>query len=116
MKKFYIKHILLFILMIIQIVIFSSYSKDKEDITDDKNIIKSSYEKKDIDKVFNDFKGIKGVKINSIFNEDKTKIDLDFKGDKKTLINFIDNIYEYNVSDYEIRYENEKFLLRLSFE
>lgn len=116
MKKLYIKHILLVILMIIQVLIFSTYNKDKEDIIADKNIIKSSYEKKDIDKVFNDFKGIKGVKINSISNEDKTKIDVDFKGDKKSLINFIDNIKGYNVSDYEIRYENKKFLLNLSFE
>ena len=102
MKKLYIKHILLVMLMIIQIFIFSTYNKDKENA--------------DIYKVFNDFKGIKGVKINSISNEDKTKIDIDFKGDKKNLIKFMDNIYEYNVSDYEIRYENEKFLLNLSFE
>ena len=116
MKKLYIKHILLVMLMIIQIFIFSTYNKDKENADIYKENVKVSYEKKDIDKVFNDFKGIKGVKINSISNEDKTKIDIDFKGNKKNLIKFMDNIYEYNVSDYEIRYENEKFLLKLSFE
>lgn len=116
MKKLYIKHTLLIILIIVQGIIWSSYNKKEQDIDSNENIIEYTYNKKDIDKVFNDFKNIKGVKINSIDNEDKTKIDIDFKGDKKSLIAFINNIKEYNISDYEIKYENKRFLLNLLLE
>lgn len=116
MKKMYIKHILLIIIIAIQGIFWVKYNEKEEKIVSNKNIIEYTNNKKDINKIFNDFKDIKGVTINSIDNENKTKINIDFRGDRKSLVEFLKNTKEYCVSDYEIKYENKKFSINLSLE
>lgn len=116
MRKIYIKYLILIILVIIQgiILISSNKKEEKEYFNDSVNVSVSS--NKDINEVFNDFKKLNGVKINNINNENRVEVSVDFEGDKKAVIEFLDNIIEYCIADYEIKYQDEKFLLKLLFE
>ncbi|MGG7077676.1 hypothetical protein [Clostridium sardiniense] len=113
MKKTYIKYIILIILLVIQgsILISSEKKEEKKNFIDAVKV--SSNERKDINEIFNDFKKINGVKINSIDNEDGIKINITFEGNKSDVSTFMDNILGYCISEYEISYQNEKFLLKL---
>lgn len=113
MKKIYIKYLILIILVIIQgtILIASSKKEEKKNFND---AVKVSINKnKDINEVFSDFKKIDGVKINNINDEDGIKVNIDFEGDKKSVIEFLGNLMEYCITDYEIKYQDDKFLLKL---
>lgn len=113
MKKIYIKYLILVMLVIIQgtILIASSKKEEKKNFNDAVKV--SISDNKDINEVFNDFKKLNGVKINNIDNENGIKVNIDFEGDKKSVIGFLDNIIEYCILDYEIKYQDEKFLLKL---
>ncbi len=113
MKKIYIKYLILIILIIIQgtILIASNKKEEKKKFNDAVKV--SINNDKDINEVFNDFKKLNGVIINSINDENGIKVNIDFEGDIKSVERFLENIIEYCISDYEIRYQDEKFLLKL---
>lgn len=114
MKKTYIKYIILIILLVIQgSILISSEKKEEKKNFIDAVKVSSNESTKDINEIFNDFKKINGVKINSIDNEDGIKINITFEGNKSDVSTFMDNILEYCISEYEISYQNEKFLLKL---
>lgn len=114
MKKTYIKYIILIILLVIQgSILISSEKKEEKKNYIDAVKVSSNESIKDINEIFNDFKKINGVKINSIDNEDGIKINITFEGKKSDVSTFMDNILGYCISEYEISYQNEKFLLKL---
>lgn len=116
MKKIYFKYISLIIMILIQGIFFVSSSKIDEKSYYDNAINVFNGDIKTIDNVFNDLSNIKGLIVNNIEGNKNIKALVTIEGNKDVIIKAMKEIKGYIIKDYEIKYDNDNFNVKLNIE
>lgn len=116
MKKIYFKYISLIIMILIQGIFFVSSSKIDEKSYYDNAINVFNGDIKTIDNVFNDLSNIKGLIVNNIEGNKNIKALVTIEGNKDVIIKAMKEIKGYIIKDYEVKYDNDNFNVKLNIE
>lgn len=116
MKKIYFKYISLIIMILIQGIFFVSSSKIDEKSYYDNAINVFNGDIKTIDNVFNDLSNIQGLIVNNIEGNKNIKALVTIEGNKDVIIKAMKEIKGYIIKDYEIKYDNDNFNVKLNIE
>lgn len=116
MKKIYFKYISLIIMILIQGMFFVSSSKIDEKSYYDNAINVFNGDIKTIDNVFNDLSNIQGLIVNNIEGTKNIKALVTIEGNKDVIIKAMKEIKGYIIKDYEVKYDNDNFNVKLNIE
>ncbi|MDO5039004.1 hypothetical protein [Clostridium sp.] len=116
MKKIYFKYISLIIMILIQGMFFVSSSKIDEKSYYDNAINVFNGDIKTINNVFNDLSNIKGLIVNNIEGTKNIKALVTIEGNKDVIIKAMKEIKGYIIKDYEVKYDNDNFNVKLNLE
>lgn len=116
MKKIYFKYISLIIMILIQGMFFVSSSKIDEKSYYDNAINVFNGDIKTINNVFNDLSNIKGLIVNNIEGTKNIKALVTIEGNKDVIIKAMKEIKGYIIKDYEVKYDNDNFNVKLNIE
>lgn len=116
MKKIYFKYISLIIMILIQGMFFVSSSKIDEKSYYDNAINVFNGDIKTIDNVFNDLSNIQGLIVNNIEGNKNIKALVTIEGNKDVIIKAMKEIKGYIIKDYEVKYDNNNFNVKLNLE
>lgn len=116
MKKIYFKYISLIIMILIQGMFFVSSSKIDEKSYYDNAINVFNGDIKTIDNVFNDLSNIQGLIVNNIEGNKNIKALVTIEGNKDVIIKAMKEIKGYIIKDYEVKYDNDNFNVKLNLE
>ncbi len=116
MKKIYFKYISLIIMILIQGMFFVSSSKIDEKSYYENAINVFNGDIKTIDNVFNDLSNIKGLTVNNIEGAKNIKALVTIEGNKDVIIKAMKEIKGYIIKDYEVKYDNDNFNIKLNIE
>ena len=116
MKKIYFKYISLIIMILIQGMFFVSSSKIDEKSYYDNAINVFNGDIKTIDNVFNDLSNIQGLIVNNIEGNKNIKALVTIEGNKDVIIKAMKEIKGYIIKDYEVKYDNDNFNVKLNIE
>ena len=116
MKKIYFKYISLIIMILIQGMFFVSSSKIDEKSYYDNAINVFNGDIKTINNVFNDLSNIQGLIVNNIEGNKNIKALVTIEGNKDVIIKAMKEIKGYIIKDYEVKYDNNNFNVKLNLE
>lgn len=116
MKKIYFKYISLIIMILIQGIFFVSSSKIDEKSYYDNAINVFNGNIKTINNVFNDLSNIQGLIVNNIEGNKNIKALVTIEGNKDVIIKAMKEIKGYIIKDYEVKYDNNNFNVKLNIE
>lgn len=116
MKKIYFKYISLIIMILIQGMFFVSSSKIDEKSYYDNAINVFNGNIKTINNVFNDLSNIQGLIVNNIEGNKNIKALVTIEGNKDVIIKAMKEIKGYIIKDYEVKYNNNNFNVKLNIE
>ena len=116
MKKICFKYISLIIIILIQGIFFVSSSKIDEKNYYDNAINVFNGDIKTIDNVFNDLSNIQGLIVNNIEGNKNIKALVTIEGNKDVIIKAMKEIKGYIIKDYEVKYDNNNFNVKLNLE
>lgn len=116
MKKIYFKYISLIIMILIQGMFFVSSSKIDEKSYYDNAINVFNGNIKTINNVFNDLSNIQGLIVNNIEGTKNIKALVTIEGNKDVIIKAMKEIKGYIIKDYEVKYDNDNFNVKLNIE
>ena len=116
MKKIYFKYISLIIMILIQGIFFVSSSKIDEKSYYDNAINVFNGNIKTINNVFNDLSNIQGLIVNNIEGNKNIKALVTIEGNKDVIIKAMKEIKGYIIKDYEVKYDNDNFNVKLNIE
>ncbi|WP_024615026.1 hypothetical protein [Clostridium sp. Ade.TY] len=116
MKKIYLKYLILIIILLFQGIIFVSSSKIDEKNYYDNAVSVYNGNIKTIDQIFNELTSIQGIIVNSIEGGKDVKASLTIEGNNEIVTKAMKEIKGYIISDYEIKYNNKNFIVKLNVE